>query len=247
MQAYDYYLKGKVLVDMGQSANDLTEARALLDQAIQIDASLARAHACKAFSYIVGAINLEAGEIRERRKLAMQCAEQAVALAPTDSVCHWAIAETAFWTRQYDRSCGHLARAISLNPNDADVLIISSFIHAACGDVRLAEAHMEMALERNPSHPRWYDWIRGATLRQLGRHEEALVALDLYGQPNADVLRLRAVTLVQLGRMEEARAAVQDLLDIKPDLSLGEARSIWDSMPDIEIQLAALQQAGLPS
>jgi tetratricopeptide (TPR) repeat protein len=190
---------------------------------------------------------LEANAPSEGRKLAMQCAERAVALAPNDSLGHWAMGEAAFWTRQYDRSCGHLIRAISLNPNDADVLIISSYIHAACGDLKVAETHMDMALERNPSHPRWYDWIRGSTLRLLGRHEEALAALDLYGQPNADVLRLRAVTLVQLGRVEEARAAVQELLSIKPDLSVGEARSIWDAMPDIETQLASLQLAGLPS
>jgi len=247
MQAYDYYLKAKALVDMGRSEADVTEGRALCDQAIRIDASLGRAHALKAFSYIIGAIILEAGELRERRKLAMQCAEQAVALGPTDSVCHSAVAEAAFWVGQYDRSCSHIARAVSLNPNDADVLILSSYIQAACGDLKLAEAQMEMALERNPSHPRWYDWIRGATLSQFGRYDEAIAALDLYGEPNADVLRLRAVTLVKLGRMEEARAAVQGLLAIRPDFNVGEARSIWDCWPDIETQLAALQQAGLPS
>ena len=244
MQAYDYYLKAKSLVDLAQSAADLSEGRALCDRAIELDPSYARAYAYKAFSYIVGTMILESGELNERQRLALQCAEQAVALDPMDSVCQWALGETAFHLRQYDRSRSHIARAISLNPNDADVLVVSSFIQAACSDFELGLLHLEMALERNPSHPRWYDWVRGLTLNLVGRYNEALAAFDLYGRPNVDVLKWRAVTLVQLGQIDEARTAA--LLAIRPDLTIREARKIFDYLPNNESHLGALRQAGLP-
>src|SRR5206468_12559593 len=105
---------------------------------------------------------------------------------------------------------------------------------------------LEMALERNPSHPRWYDWVRGITLNLAGRYNEALAAFDLYGRPNADVLKWRAVTLVQLGRIDDARVTVQALLAIKPGLTIGEARITLDYLPNNESHLVALRQAGLP-
>jgi len=163
-----------------------------------------------------------------------------------DSVCHWALSEATFLLKQNDRSRSHIARAISLNPNDADVLVISSFIQATCGDSELGLLHMEMALERNPSCPRWYDWVRGVTLNLVGRYDEAVAAFDLYGRPNADVLRWRAATLVQLGRIDVARIDMQALLALRPNLTVSKARKIFDCLPGIESHLGALRQAGLP-
>jgi len=80
MQAYDYYLKAKSLVDMAQTAADLREGRELCNQAIQIDPSFARAYAYKALSYTVGIFTMEPDDLNEWRKQALQCAEQAVAL-----------------------------------------------------------------------------------------------------------------------------------------------------------------------
>ena len=246
MQAYDYYLKAKALVEMAQTAADLEEGRGLCDRAIQIDPAYARAHARKAFSYIVGIMNLDSEDLRERRKLAVQCAEQAVALDPMDSNCQLALGETTFHVRQYDRSGTHIARAIALNPNDADVLVISSKLEAACGNSELELRQMNMALERNPSHPPWYDWVLGTTLYLLGRYDDALAAFDLYGRPNPAILKWRTVTLVRMGRLDEARSGVQALLALKPTLTLGGAREIFDYLPDPEIYVDALRQAGLP-
>ena len=246
MQAYDYYLKAKALVEMAQTAADLKEGRELCNRAIQIDPTYARAHACKAFSYIVEIMNLETEDLRERRKLAVQCAEQAVALDPMDSNCQLALGETTFHLRQYDRSRNHIARAIALNPNDVEVLVISSSIEAASGDSGLALRQMDMAMERNPSHPPWYDWVRGITLYLLGRYEDALAAFDLYGRPNPAIWKWRTVTLVRLGRLDEARRGVQAMLALKPTLTLGEAREIFDYLPDPENYVDALRKAGLP-
>ena len=144
-------------------------------------------------------------------------------------------------------AAGHqLARAIALNPNDADVFAISSVIEATCGDRDLALRHLAMATERNPANPPWYNWVRGITLFLVGRPEEAIAAFELYGRPNPAMLKWRAITLVKLGRLDEARADVRQILVIKPTLNAARARSILDYLPDVEAYVDALRQAGLP-
>jgi TolB-like protein/class 3 adenylate cyclase len=246
MQAYDYVLKAKQLVDNAKTATDLKEARELCDRAIQIDPTYARAHAYKSQSYVVGIAVMEADDVNEWRTQALQCAEQAVALDSLDAVTQWALGEAAFHLRQYDRGLRHMTRAISFNPNDADVLAVSSYINAVCGHMQLALQHMDMALERNPYSPPWYQWLKGLTFYLSGRFEDAFASLILYGQPNANVLKWRILCLVRLERIAEARADMQALIAIKPNFSVTEARKFYEHLPDIESHIELLRRAGLP-
>jgi TolB-like protein/class 3 adenylate cyclase/tetratricopeptide (TPR) repeat protein len=246
MQAYDYYLKAKPLVDNPLTDMDLKEAREFCGRAIRLDPLYARAHACKALSFMVGILIIEAEDVAEWRGQALLCAEEALALDPNDSVSHWAMGEATFMVRQYNRSLGHFARAISLNPNDADMLAISAFVHSACGDSELGLRHMEMALERNPSSPTWYNWTRAGSLYMAGRYDEAAAALELFGRPNPGVLRWRAAILVKLGRIDDARAAMQALLALKPDLTVRKALAFFDYLPSHRDYVDCLRRAGLP-
>jgi adenylate cyclase len=246
MRAYDYFLRAKALVDNPLTDTDLKQAREYCSRAIQLDPSYARAHAYKALSYTVGILILEAADLAEWRRQALLGAEEAMALNPMDSVSHWAMGEATFMVKQYDRSLSHFARAISLNPNDADMLAISAFVHSACGDPDMGLRHLEMALERNPSSPAWYNWTRAGSLYMAGRYEDAAAALELFGRPNAGVLRWRTAILVKLGRIEQARAAMQALLALKPDLTVRKALAFFDYLPCHKDYVNCLRQAGLP-
>jgi adenylate cyclase len=246
MQAYDLYLKAKALIDHAQSTEDLREGRKLCNRAIALDPSFARAHAYKAFSYTIEMWTMDVDDLTEWRKQALPCAEQAVALDAMDGVSHWALAEATFLLSQYDRSLSHITRAVALNPNDADVLVMSSWIHAARGNLQLGLQHMEMAVERNPSNPPWYHWIRGALLSMSGRYDDALAAFTLYGQPNADLHRWRTVTLVQLGRIDEARTEMQAFVSLRPKMTSRAAQKYLAYLPNVENYIDALRQAGLP-
>jgi adenylate cyclase len=172
--------------------------------------------------------------------------EEALALDPMDSVSHWAMGEATFMVRQFDRSLSHFARAISLNPNDADMLAISAVVHSACGDPETGLRHLEMAFERNPSSPTWYNWIRAGSLYMAGRYEDAATALELISRPNAGVLRWRTAILVKLGRMDEASAAMQTLLTLKPDFTVRRALAFFDYLPNCKDYVDCLYRAGLP-
>src|SRR5262249_49146066 len=150
------------------------------------------------------------------RKLALECAERAVALDDNDGVCHWALGETALHTSQRERALAHMRRALVLNPNDADVLAVSGFVQVAAGDSELGLQQLDMALERNPFSPAMYHWLRGVSLVMLGRYDESVLEFACFNTPNLSTMRWLAYALVKLGRIEEARAQVQALLAVRP-------------------------------
>jgi TolB-like protein/Tfp pilus assembly protein PilF len=246
MRAYDYFLRAKALIETPHDGTDMSQARAYCDRAIEIDSSYARAHAQRAFTYIIGIELMESSNAEEWRRQALISAEKAVALDPLDAFCHWALCEATLQAKQYDRALDHIARAATINPNDAHVLAVSGYVHAVTGDPETGLKQIGTALERNPYMPSWYHWLQGNIFYILGQYEEALRAFHRFSPPNSSVLKGRAVTLVELGRIDEARIDVRALLALRPSATVREARQFLGFMPDIEHYLDNLRRAGLP-
>jgi TolB-like protein/Flp pilus assembly protein TadD len=246
MRAYDYFLRAKLLLEAPHAGADLNQAREYCDRAIEIDPSYARAHAQKAFTYVIGILLMEPENVEEWRRRALQCAESAVSLDPMDEFCHWSLGEAAVQAKQHDRALDHMARALAINPNDANILAGSGYIYAITGNPEAGLRQMGTALERNPSSPSWYHWLRGTILYVLGRFDEALRAFNLHSPPNPSILRWRAATLVELGRFDEARADIRSILAIRPGATISEARRFLDYAPDPDHYLDSLRKAGLP-
>jgi TolB-like protein/Flp pilus assembly protein TadD len=246
MRAYDHYLQAKVLIDAPRDISDLELGREHCDRAIEIDPGYARAHAYKSSSYTIGLALMELGAIAEWQAKALASAERAVELDPLDNVSHWVLGEAAFWAGQPDRARQHIREALALNPNDADVLAVAGYIEAGLGDPEAGLRNMQLALERNPTIPRWYHWVTGVTLAALGRYEEALKEYNRYGSPHADIFKLRAIAMVQLGRFEEARAQVRALLKLRPDMTIAIVQKRDACMSDADVRIESLRLAGLP-
>lgn len=246
MRAYDHYLQARTLIDTPRGIADLELGREHCERAIEIEPGYARAHAYKANSYTIGMSLMEMGDLAEWQAQALASAERAVELDPLDNISHWALGEAAFWAGQPDRARQHIRKALALNPNDADVLVVASYIEAALGDPETSLRSLQMAMDRNPTNPRWYHWAAGVTLATLGRYKEALKEYDQYGPPHADIFKLRAIALVQLGRLEEARAQVRALLALRPDMTIAKVRKRDFCMPDVDVRIESLRLAGLP-
>jgi TolB-like protein/DNA-binding SARP family transcriptional activator len=246
MRAYDYYLRAKWLIDAPHDGADMRQAREYCDRAIEIDPSYARAHAMKAFTFMVGIDLMGEVDVEESRRRALQSAEMAVMLDPMDGVSHWSLAEAAILAEQPDRALDHMARALAINPNDANVLFGSGYIRALAGDPEGGLRQMTAVLEQNPSSLPWYHWLRGFILYIEGRFEEALRAFNLHNPLNPAILSRRAATLVELGRIDEARADIKMLLAMRPGASVREARKFQFFTPGLERYLDNLRRAGLP-
>jgi tetratricopeptide (TPR) repeat protein len=180
------------------------------------------------------------------RARALASAERAVALDDLDNFCQHIMGESAFTCLQPERGLRHVRKAIAINPHDADILALASYIEIAAGDAKVGLQHIDMAMERNPTNPPWYHWLKGIDLALLGRHDEALAAFDQFGPPNPSILKLRVLALVQLGRLEEAKAHVRELLAIMPNLTASKVRKLDACMPDAELRAESLRLAGMP-
>jgi TolB-like protein/Flp pilus assembly protein TadD len=246
MHAYDLCLKAKALIDIARTIDDLRAGRDLCNQAIRVDPSFARAHAYRCLSYTIGIMAIEAEDLNEWRRQSLLSAEQAVALDAGDAWSHWAMAEATFLNKQFVRCRTHMARALLLNPNEADLLSVFGFLQACLGDSDEAFRFLEMAIERNPSVPAWYHWAAGGTLYMAGRYAEALKSFEAYGEPSASMHRWRAAALVKLGRVEEARADMKVLLALRPKFNVALAREVFNYLPNFDDFVDTLRQAGLP-
>jgi len=246
MRAYDYYLQAKPLVDAPIDLADLARGRAHCSRALEIDPNYARAHAYMAASYIVGVTMMEVEDPAEWEARALAGAERAVALDDLDGLCHHVMGEAAFLNQQPERALRHIRRAIAINPHDADILTLGSYIEIAAGDSKLGLRQIALAMELNPTNPPWYHWLKGIDLALLGRFDEALAEYDQFGPANPSILKLRAVALVQLGRLDEARASVRALLEIMPGLTASKIAKLDANMPDANVRVESLRRAGLP-
>jgi adenylate cyclase len=246
MRAYDYYLQAKPLLDAPVDFADLARGREHCSRALEIDPNYARAHAYMAASYIVGITMMEVDDPAEWEARALASAERAAALDDLDSYCQHFMGEAAFQNRQPERALRHIRRAIAINPHDADILTLGSYIEISVGDPEVGLRQIALAMERNPTNPPWYHWLKGLDLALLGRFDEALAEYDQFGPPNPSILKLRAVALVQLGRLDEARANVRALLEIMPNLTASKIARLDASMPDANVRVESLRRAGLP-
>jgi TolB-like protein/Flp pilus assembly protein TadD len=246
LRAYDHYLRAKPLVDAPASLSDLARAREHCDAALAIDPTYARAYAYKALSYVIGASLLELGDIAGNKKLALECAERAVSLDDNDSVCHWVLGEAALLSKQRDRAKTQLKKSLILNPNDADAIAASGYVQVVIGDPDLGLQQLNMALERNPSSPAMYHWLRGISLSILGRYDESLAELATFNPPNPSIMRWRAYALMKLGRAHEASAQVQALLAARPELTISSMTELLGYLPNHQDMVESLRQAGLP-
>jgi adenylate cyclase len=246
LRAYDYYLQAKSLLDAPVDFADLARGREYCSRALEIDPNYARAHAYLAASYIVGITMMEVADPVEWEARALASAERAVALDDLDGLCHHVMGEAAFLNQQPERALRHIRRAITINPHDADILTLGSYVEISAGDSERGLRQIALAMELNPTNPPWYHWLKGLDLALLGRFDEALVEYDQFGPPNPSILKLRAVALVQLGRLDEARAIVRALLEIMPDLTASMIAKLDASMPDANVRVESLRRAGLP-
>ncbi len=125
---------------------------------------------------------------------------------------------------------------------------------AACVGRRRASVltHIDQALRLNPHDPgAWtFLWLKSHALTLLHRYDEALIwARKAVQRPNATIWAFagEAVALAHLGRIDEARAALNQAVAIKPDLSNDFFRSVilWKNSAHLEHYTDGLRKAGL--
>ena len=159
-QAYDYYLRAIDCVTAYHSSYDketLFRGRRLLQQALAIDPTYARAHATLSSCYISQWIHRWDDDCpwTEALDRSYQAARESVRLASELPEGHVALGQVLIFLRQYEGAIAAVERAIILNPNLTSFRFAYTYILAgeAARAAQLLQAHMRLDPFYEPNAP----------------------------------------------------------------------------------------------
>src|SRR5262249_32963967 len=139
------------------------------------------------------------------RRLAVELARRAVALDPNDAWAHATLGHVLGYEHEYEESAAHLAVALKLGPNHADMYLTRADLLVMEGRPLEAIASAARAFRLNPHPPGSYYWVKGEAEYAARQYEKAVETLRIdatYGTPSRSIL---AAALAQLGRIDEAQ------------------------------------------
>jgi TolB-like protein/Flp pilus assembly protein TadD len=254
LDAYDFLLRAFALVS-DFTAVSMEAALDCLGQALAIDPSYAPAMAaaayCRAQCHFQGWVQQDdAG-----RSEALRLAWRAVEFAPNDAQVLW-MAAFAVWNMadtERERARELFSRSLLINPNSAMALTLAGWIETMCGNQPAGRDMVSRAERLNPRDPR--GWLMAGVMAIAAvideNYAEAVRWAERALSQNrrfAVALRVLAVALVKLGQQDRAEKAVQELLEIEPELTIS---NFFERIPVPLESMAktyadALRAAGLP-
>lgn len=204
LEVYDCWLRGLECLRRGTPGSD-DEARGFFQQALARSPRFARAYAGLSLSHFNDWSCQAWDRWDERERLSFENARRAVELDDGDHVTHTILGRIYVYRREFELGERHVAHALALNPNDADMLMHAALALAQLGEATRASELADEAFVLNPKPADWY--YAGAAFAQLfARRPEDALRFGLRA-PDAmvDVRALLAVASIASGRDGDAR------------------------------------------
>ena len=149
---------------------------------------------------------------------ALAAADRAVAADPRNAFAQVALAMCRLYALDIEGFDTAAARALELNPGNADVLSEIGHCYAFLGREDEAIALIDQAIELSPEHPGWYHFARTWRYIRLGHLDAALVEIRKVPVPGFYWYHAHLVWLhAALGDMAAAREEVDTLRQVFPD------------------------------
>jgi DNA-binding winged helix-turn-helix (wHTH) protein/Tfp pilus assembly protein PilF len=219
VEAYLHLLRGMALLrSYGDGVNE--EARGHFLKALERDPDSGLAHAYLALADMI--IGGYSGAPRAVLDQARDRALHAIALSPDEGRCHRILALTLLYRGcdEYDAAEKHFARALELNPYDADTLAQTGHFRSIRGDGEAGLALLDQAIQLNPMHPGWYYYDRGEALFVLGRYTEAAASFSCLPRKSAWQWARLAACHALAGDTAKASVCASEGRRLEPGLSI---------------------------
>jgi len=223
--AYDLTLCG--LAKMNKlTAKDTADALDLFMKAIELDTNYARAYVCASYCHrrqvqLKGLVLSDADKAE-----ALRLAQAALKADRTDPYVLWQAGLTiGLLEGDLDEAAALIDRSLSINANANRAWLASAFIRCSLGDPETVIEHAERSMRLSPLDVSL--WVAQGVLAvahvQLKNYEEAALwgrkAIRLH-RDNLPAHHMLVASLAQMGRQEEAEAALSELLDLDPGLTI---------------------------
>ena len=258
MQAYELMLRGKALRD-GLNAEDIAQARRLLERAIELDPSYARAHMYLADTYVVDLWLGLAGPAASG--MSLELSRRGAALDNNDAYIQDQLGYAYLCEGLWEDAEAQFQKTMEKIVNEAESMAWCGYGFLLLGRLEKAQEITAEALRLDPLHPPALDWIMGQIRYFERRYDEAIRFLIGEALLNSLAHAFLAGAYAQLGRDREAGAALEAFIasrrrefasrGIEPGKRTveglaGSYRRMWRDTADWEHLADGLRKAGLP-
>ena len=149
-----------------------------------------------------------APSVEEALSKMMEAAKSAVKLDPTDGKTHLALGFAYAYHRKPKQAGAEFARADSLAPSDADVLLLIAWFLPPHSEKRQKAVSLaERSLRLNPHYPDWYNQGLSLAFFFGEQYDKAVKYRLLVKEPFALDYAFLAMAYAYLGRTDDAEAA----------------------------------------
>ncbi len=233
---------------------DNSRARALYQEAIELDPECSVIYACIGWTHIMPVWNGYSKSPQEDIQLATEYAQKALELGDESEPEAYAVmAWIHIVRREFDKALELMEQAVSLAPNGANNIVLNAAILDYSGRWEEGIPLYEKALRLNPIPQKSHLAPMALAYFMVGRYADAIEtanrALEYHPDQWINYIFL-AVSYTSLSRTSEAEVAVKQLLTFSPNYSVrGAAKFLgqrWRNQSDVDLFAAALRKAGVP-
>ena len=217
VEAYDLFLKGRTRY-FRYAPDDNLEAGRLLEQAIEADPNFAEVYTYLAMCYVNARCFLWPG-FEKGLARAEEIARTAVEIAPELAIVHLRLGWVELFQRKHDAARVNFERALSLEPENAELHAYFGEAMNFSGEFELANEHAATALRLDPLSPPSWVFIHGRSFYHLGQYDKAasMIGQAVERVPAFTFARLfLACTYVEMDRLDEAKEQIRHLVENEP-------------------------------
>jgi TolB-like protein/Flp pilus assembly protein TadD len=236
------------------------QARFLFQQAIERDPSNARAHASMARTFLDELWSYWSTDRDAAAEQAFDWAQKAVALDALDNRARTNLGVAYYLCKGNSEAAKvQFAKALELNPNDADAYCLQGWCHVYAGEGDEAIACTDRSKRLSPLDAYECNLAQFLSHYTARRYAEALVSLGHIVEPAYSIDAYRAACCAQLGRDAEARNAMDAYMATAPEeipiwpggdpkawQQHWAQRQLFRDPADLEHLLDGFRKAGMP-
>jgi TolB-like protein/Flp pilus assembly protein TadD len=240
-KAHDLLLQGIAYL-RGYGEGDNQKAHAILSQALVGDPTNGLIHSYLALAtVIIGNYGLSR---TDELRTALNHASTGVSLAPEEARAHRILGLVRLYFREHEAAEHHVARALELNPYDADTIAQMGYLLVLRGRAKEGIAWMDRAVRLNPLHPDWYHHDRSMALYLIGDYAGATDRLRRIPRLTSWALTRLGASQAMMGDTAGAKSTRAQLRELEPNFDPVDYASrgiVFEHQRDLEAVLAGVK------